>query len=66
MYGNAMVGGSSVPEVQDSFFNKTVGENLDMKISRLQAEIERLKSAKESLGPLLNMKIGDIRSAMDY
>jgi len=46
--------------------NLTVGENIDLKIRQLQAEIDRLEASKSTLGPLLEMKIGDIREAMNY
>jgi hypothetical protein len=46
--------------------NPTVEENIDVKIKRLQAEIERLQQSKADLAPLLKMRIRDIRHAMDY
>lgn len=46
--------------------NPTVEENIDRKIARLQAEIDRLVKSKTELGPLLKMRIRDIRQAMDY
>ena len=46
--------------------NPTVEENLDERILYLESELQRLKDSKESLGPLLKMKIRDIRQAMDY
>jgi hypothetical protein len=46
--------------------NPTVEENIDRKISYLQGEIDRLIKSKEDLGPLLKMRIRDIRQAMDY
>lgn len=46
--------------------NPTVGENLDLRIKHLEAELERLKASKETLAPLLNMRIHDIRDAMNY
>ena len=46
--------------------NPTVEENIDVKIKRLQAEIERLQQSKKDLAPLLQMRIRDIRQAMDY
>jgi hypothetical protein len=46
--------------------NPTVEENLDERIRYLESELQRLKESKESLGPLLKMKIRDIRQAMDY
>lgn len=46
--------------------NPTVEENIDRKIAYHQTEIDRLTKSKEALGPLLSMRIGDIRQAMDY
>ncbi len=45
--------------------NPTVEENIDGRIKHLQSEIDRLQKSKEDLGPLLKMRIRDIRSAMD-
>jgi hypothetical protein len=46
--------------------NPTVEENIDRKISYLQGEIDRLIKSKTELGPLLKMRIRDIRQAMEY
>ena len=46
--------------------NPTVEENLDERIRYLESELQRLKESKESLAPLLKMRIRDIRQAMDY
>lgn len=46
--------------------NPTVGENIDAKIAFHRAQVDRLLSMKETLGPLLTMKIGDLRDAMNY
>lgn len=46
--------------------NPTVGENIDSKIVMLKKEIERLEASKATLGPLMDMKIRDIREAMSY
>lgn len=46
--------------------NPTVEENIDRKIARYQSEIDRLQQSKLDLGPLLKMRIQDIRQAMDY
>jgi len=46
--------------------NPTVGENIDSKISMLKKEIERLEASKIELAPLMNMRIRDIRDAMNY
>ena len=46
--------------------NPTVGENIDSKIAMLRKEIERLEASKVELAPLMNMRIRDIRDAMNY
>lgn len=46
--------------------NPTVGENIDKRIASMKAEIERLEESKKTLGPLLPMRISDIRNAMNY
>lgn len=46
--------------------NPTVRENIDSKIAMLTKEIERLEESKVTLGPLLDMRIRDIRDAMSY
>ncbi len=46
--------------------NPTVGENLETRISMLEKELERLKESRTTLGPLLNMRIRDIRDAMNF
>lgn len=47
-------------------FNPTVGENIDTRIAQLRKQIESLEQSKNDLAPLLNMRIRDIRSAMDF
>lgn len=47
-------------------YNPTVGENLDNRIAALETELARLKASRESLGPLLAMRIRDIRDAMSF
>ena len=46
--------------------NPTVEENLDERIRYLESELKRLKESKESLAPLLKMRIRDIQQAMNY
>ena len=59
----ALVGSPVVSRLDE---NPTVEENIDRKISYLQGEIDRLQKSKADLGPLLKMRIRDIRQAMDY
>ena len=47
-------------------YDPTVGENLDRRIAHLEHELAQAKASRESLGPLLHMKIRDLRRAMDY
>ena len=46
--------------------DRTVSENIDAKIAMLKKEIERLEASKETLAPLMGMRIRDIREAMNY
>lgn len=46
--------------------NPTVEDNIDEKIRYHESEIERLKSSKETMAPLLKMRIRDIQQAMSY
>jgi hypothetical protein len=46
--------------------NPTVEENIDNRIHSLRMELARLEDSKIELQPLLNMRIRDIRMAMDY
>ena len=59
-YNNAVAGGI------DTYSERTVEENIDIKIAALRKEIERLEASKVSLAPLLNMRIRDVREAMSY
>lgn len=60
----AVIGGATLIGRLDE--NPTVEENIDRKIAFLQGEIDRLQKSKVDLGPLLKMRIRDIRQAMDY
>ena len=60
---SATIGGGLIGRIDE---NPTVEENIDRKIRYLQAEIDRLQKSKVDLGPLLMMRIRDIRQAMDY
>lgn len=51
---------------KDVDFNPTVRENLDRRIAHLEHELAEAKASKEALAPLLDIKIRDIRRAMDY
>lgn len=56
------LGGQVVGQRSD----RTVSENIDAKIAMLKAEIDRLEKSKETLAPLMHMRIRDIREAMNY
>ena len=68
MYGNSLgyANEAKVACAQEVDRNPTVGENLEMKISMLKTELKRLEESRETLGPLLNMRIRDVRDAMQY
>ena len=68
MYGSGLIGENQckaiiADQVQQ---NPTVGENLETRIAMLKAELKRLEDSRETLAPLLGMKIRDIRDAMNY
>lgn len=46
--------------------NPTVRENIEAKVAMLQQQIDKLNASKETLGPLLDMRINDLRDAMSY
>ena len=68
MYGNELAtkAAESCRVVGELDRNPTVGENIDFRIAALEKEIERLKASKLTLTPLLDMRIRDIRDAMNY
>ena len=72
MYEQGLVGSSEYANKTqcmnqlDDRGSKTVGENIDWKIEQLKREIQRLEDSKESLAPLLEMRIRDVRDAMSY
>lgn len=67
MYSNEMVAKQAACGlVGGQDYNPTVGENLDSRIKQMEAELERLKASRDTLAPLLGMRIRDIRDAMSY
>ena len=68
MYPESYLGQANMCDVkvQAAEFNPTVGENLESRIAQLEKELARLKASRESLGPLLQMRIRDIRDAMSF
>lgn len=66
-YRSTAIGSPLTPfGIQRMDENPTVEENINRKIAYHQKEIERLEQSKLDLGPLLKMRIQDIRQAMDY
>lgn len=66
MYGNKLATECESESMEVQRANLTVGENIDNKIAMLKKEIERLEASKATLGPLMGMRIRDIRDAMMY
>jgi UDP:flavonoid glycosyltransferase YjiC (YdhE family) len=67
MYSNSIESaGACLKAIAPQDYNPTVGENLDDRIKQVEAELARLKASRETLGPLLQMRIRDIRDAMSY
>ena len=49
--------------------SRTIGQNIDARVASLKAEIARLEGVKAQLGngaSLLDVKIEDLRQAMNY
>ena len=65
MYANA-INRAEQKIAREVEYNPTVGENLDRRIAHLEHELAQAKASRESLGPLLNMRIHDLRRAMDF
>lgn len=53
-------------EIVGSYEDRTVEENIDAKIAFHESEIMKLQLSKETLKPLLRMRIGDLRNAMMF
>jgi hypothetical protein len=51
-----------------SFGDRTIRENIDLQIQQAIDNVERLKGVKASMekSGLLDVKIGDLRQAMNY
>ena len=47
-------------------YDPTVRDNIDAKIARLKEELASLEQSKETLSPLLDVKISQLRNAMSY
>lgn len=66
-YGiNTLAGCELQKEMCEVDRNPTVGENLESRIAMLKNELARLEASRETMAPLLNMRIRDIRDAMNY
>lgn len=66
MYGNQTTEKFLGTAVCDRYENLTVGQNLDAKIANMRKELAALEHSKLTLGPLLDMRINDLRQAMNY
>jgi hypothetical protein len=62
----AMAQAGQMKQCIDTGYDRTVEENINIKIAGLKAEIERLEASKKDLEPLMKMRIRDIRDAMNY
>ncbi len=54
---------------KEAYVTRTIGENIDARVASLKAEIARLEGVKAQLGSgasLLDVKIDDLRQAMNY
>lgn len=54
---------------KQNYVTRTIGENIDARVAFLKAEIARLEGVKAQLGSganLLDVRIDDLRQAMNY
>lgn len=52
-----------------AYMSRTIGQNINARITSLKAEISRLESVREQLesgASLLDVRIEDLRQAMNY
>lgn len=66
MYGETVGCERNSLSVNAKLDNPTVEENINRKIKYHQMEIARLEAAKQTMQPLLHMKLGDMREVMSY
>ena len=55
--------------IKDEYSRRTIGQNIDLRIAGLKAEIQRLEGVREQLqsgASLLDVRIEDLRQAMNY
>ena len=56
-------------EAKDAYMSRTIGQNINARIASLKAEITRLEGVREQLesgASLLDVRIEDLRQAMNY
>ena len=54
---------------KDAYMSRTIGQNINARIASLKDDITRLEGVREQLesgGSLLNVRIEDLRQAMNY
>jgi hypothetical protein len=63
-----LAGGAQLGCIADAIQMPTVGQNIDNQIQRHQEAINRLEATRANLDKanLLNLKISDLREAMNY
>ena len=55
--------------IKDEYSRRTIGQNSDLRIAGLKAEIQRLEGVREQLqsgASLLDVRIEDLRQTMNY
>ena len=56
-------------EAKDAYMSRTIGQNINARIASLKAEITRLEGVRDQLeggASLLDVRIEDLRQAMNY
>jgi uncharacterized small protein (DUF1192 family) len=72
--GSGLVGANYSGQIEkqqyhEQMMSRTIGQNIDQRILNLRAEIERLEGVRAQLengASLLDVRIEDLRQAMNY
>lgn len=63
------ISGGALMDGKEAYMSRTIGQNINARIDSLRAEISRLEGVREQLESgtsLLDVRIEDLRQAMNY
>ena len=63
------IGGGTLMDGKEAYMSRTIGQNINARIDSLRAEISRLEGVREQLesgASMLDVRIEDLRHAMNY